>query len=170
MKFYLAHSILARKWVRKQELKFEKTTGHELVNPFYDGRERGDIVKVDAGLWSPYDMRLDPDTLVEGDLNAIDECQGILAFVSKKYPSIGTYCEIWYAYAQEKPVYIISPDWFTHPWLRYVTNKSKGRIVKNFDELCSELGVSLAEVAQGNLEKLADRKIRNVIQGNGDSR
>jgi len=45
-----------------------------------------------------------------------------------------------------------------------------GDLLWYIGQMCSELGVSLAEVAQGNLEKLADRKIRNVIQGNGDSR
>jgi NTP pyrophosphatase (non-canonical NTP hydrolase) len=37
-------------------------------------------------------------------------------------------------------------------------------------QMCSELGVSLNDVAQKNLTKLASRKARNTLQGNGDDR
>ena len=37
-------------------------------------------------------------------------------------------------------------------------------------QLCSELGLDLAEVAQANLDKLASRAARNVISGSGDRR
>lgn len=36
--------------------------------------------------------------------------------------------------------------------------------------MCHAMGWDLEEVAYGNLEKLADRKKRNVIDGNGDYR
>ena len=37
-------------------------------------------------------------------------------------------------------------------------------------QLCTELGLSLEDVAAANLEKLASRAARNVIQGSGDRR
>ncbi len=37
-------------------------------------------------------------------------------------------------------------------------------------QLCSELGVTLSEVAESNISKLLDRKQRNVITGSGDNR
>ncbi len=37
-------------------------------------------------------------------------------------------------------------------------------------QLCSELGLELADVAQANLDKLASRAARNVIAGSGDRR
>ncbi len=36
--------------------------------------------------------------------------------------------------------------------------------------ICDELGLSLADVAQGNLDKLSDRQQRGVIGGSGDDR
>lgn len=37
-------------------------------------------------------------------------------------------------------------------------------------EMCTELGVSLDDVAEENIAKLASRKERGVIQGSGDNR
>lgn len=36
--------------------------------------------------------------------------------------------------------------------------------------LASDLGVNLQNIASGNIEKLASRKARNVLEGNGDNR
>jgi NTP pyrophosphatase (non-canonical NTP hydrolase) len=36
--------------------------------------------------------------------------------------------------------------------------------------LCEELGLRLDDVIQMNIKKLADRKIRNVLKGDGDNR
>ena len=36
--------------------------------------------------------------------------------------------------------------------------------------LCRDLKVDMGELAQKNLDKLADRKERNVLQGSGDNR
>ena len=50
-------------------------------------------------------------------------------------------------------------------------------IVKELGEVCwriaeeaNNLGVTLGQGMQGNLDKLASRKERNVINGNGDDR
>lgn len=37
-------------------------------------------------------------------------------------------------------------------------------------EICTQLGMTLAEVAAANLTKVHDRKARGVIQGSGDNR
>jgi hypothetical protein len=36
--------------------------------------------------------------------------------------------------------------------------------------LANDLGYSLTEIAENNIEKLESRKERNVIQGSGDNR
>lgn len=45
-----------------------------------------------------------------------------------------------------------------------------GDILWQLAGLCKVMGWSLDDVAQGNLDKLASRKCRGVIDGNGDNR
>lgn len=45
-----------------------------------------------------------------------------------------------------------------------------GDILWYMANLCSDLDVSLADVARKNQEKLESRRIRNVLQGDGDER
>lgn len=48
--------------------------------------------------------------------------------------------------------------------------KELGDVLWFVSELCTNLNVSLDEVAQKNLDKLASRKARGVIHGSGDNR
>lgn len=48
--------------------------------------------------------------------------------------------------------------------------KEAGDILWQLSGLCTVMGWSLKDVAQMNLDKLASRKERNVIDGNGDNR
>lgn len=48
--------------------------------------------------------------------------------------------------------------------------KEAGDILWQLAGLCRVMGWSLEEVAKGNLEKLADRKSRGKIDGDGDNR
>lgn len=45
-----------------------------------------------------------------------------------------------------------------------------GDVLWYISQLCTELGVTMSEVAEGNINKLADRKARGVLQGSGDNR
>ncbi len=45
-----------------------------------------------------------------------------------------------------------------------------GDVLWYLAQVCSELGLSLDEVARQNLAKLASRQARGVIQGDGDTR
>ena len=48
--------------------------------------------------------------------------------------------------------------------------KEAGDILWQLSGLCNVMGWSLESVAQQNLDKLADRQRRNVIDGSGDNR
>lgn len=48
--------------------------------------------------------------------------------------------------------------------------KEAGDILWQLAGLCGTMGWDLEDVAQGNLDKLASRKERGVIDGNGDNR
>lgn len=48
--------------------------------------------------------------------------------------------------------------------------KEAGDILWQLAGLCNVMGWTLEEVAEGNLDKLADRKTRGVIDGEGDNR
>lgn len=48
--------------------------------------------------------------------------------------------------------------------------KEAGDILWQLAGLCDVMGWSLNDIAEQNLEKLASRKKRNVIDGNGDNR
>lgn len=58
-----------------------------------------------------------------------------------------------------------------------ITPKRKANIIKEISDLlwycariATELDCTLGDIAQGNLDKLADRKDRGVLQGSGDNR
>jgi NTP pyrophosphatase (non-canonical NTP hydrolase) len=48
--------------------------------------------------------------------------------------------------------------------------KELGDVLWYIANLAEDLGYDLAEIADMNLEKLADRANRNVIKGSGDNR
>lgn len=59
----------------------------------------------------------------------------------------------------------------------FLTDARRAEIVKELggcqwylSQLCSELGLRLEDVAQANLDLLADRHVRGVINGDGDNR
>lgn len=53
---------------------------------------------------------------------------------------------------------------------RLALKSEAGDLMWYLAQLCTHLGFRMSEVAQGNLDKLADRKRRGVLQGSGDNR
>ena len=49
-------------------------------------------------------------------------------------------------------------------------SKELGDVLWYLSQVATELGLSLGEIASENLEKLSDRKKRNVLKGDGDNR
>ena len=115
MKLYLAHPIIHRHEVRRQELLFERSTDIALINPFYD-TDREDIGAIDNGRTDRFGVSLD---IVENDLKLIRECDGLL-YVPCGHESVGSAMEIAYAHQYGKPIYIIEAGELSkHVWLRY---------------------------------------------------
>ena len=48
--------------------------------------------------------------------------------------------------------------------------KELGDVLWQLSACCNEIGFSLEDIAQSNLDKLSDRKKRGVIKGSGDNR
>lgn len=115
MRLYLAHPIIHRHEVRKEELLFERITDVDLLNPFYD-TDREDIGAIDNGRTDRFGVSLD---IVENDIKLIQECDGLL-YVPCGHESVGSAMEIAYAHHYSKPVYIIEAGELSkHIWLRY---------------------------------------------------
>jgi NTP pyrophosphatase (non-canonical NTP hydrolase) len=53
---------------------------------------------------------------------------------------------------------------------RYEITKELGDVLWYLAAISSDLGISLEEAAEKNIEKLFSRKERNVLQGSGDNR
>jgi nucleoside 2-deoxyribosyltransferase len=134
MKLYLAHPLDLRHEIRAIELAIEKETGIELLNPFYD-TGRDDIYRIDAGEIDRHAPDLDHNAIVFKDLGNIEACDGIVAFIKRGTYSIGTICEMWdTAMIKRKPVFVVSEDSLSHPWVRFVIEHSKGRGFKTWTD------------------------------------
>lgn len=118
---YLAHPFEMRKEIRDWELCFEKRTGINLQNPFYDCKERNDMKLFDEGLLEPRTIKKVNEglTIVESDLRQIEKEDGIVAFIEKNKESFGTPMEFFYnSRILQKPTYAITDNMGGHPWIK----------------------------------------------------
>ena len=136
MKLYLAHPIVLRHEIRKIELAIEEATGYMLLNPFYDANREKKLEDLDSGkiTLEEYISSLSPFKIVEGDLDLIDSSDGTVAYLDKTIQMLGTHCEMWYTLEQDMPVYVVSSNSLSHPWVRYIIQQSSGR---GFDDWLS---------------------------------
>jgi nucleoside 2-deoxyribosyltransferase len=126
LKLYLAHNLYERHKVRKIELSLEKLFNISLMNPFYD-RDRIHIKKLDNKECTRGQFNYaDCSDIVKHDKEMIDNCEGIVAYISDNQFHVGTILEIAYAYHCHKIIYIISTKFYNHPWFRvYATKRFK---------------------------------------------
>jgi hypothetical protein len=121
--------------VREKEFELEKKLGIELINPFYDIENPGQEVLEGGTTGKEWMTDMPFMELVEGDLKAILSADGLLAFMSKEYPMIGTVCETWETARHfVRPVFIVTPDGYKHPWLKFLEATTLTKIYTSFDE------------------------------------
>lgn len=70
---------------------------------------------------------------------------------------------------EEKDI-LYHADRFNYPEFDDELQKEAGDILWQLSGLCSDMGWNLEDIAEQNLAKLASRKERNVIDGEGDNR
>ena len=100
---------------------FEKRTGIDLVNPFYDVK-RDDVEEIDLGRHERYE-KINHKELVIRDVNKIYNSNGMVSFVTGDL-SYGTLMEMVYNYLINHPNYMyISNGHQDHPWLKYHSTK-----------------------------------------------
>lgn len=117
-RYYLAHPFDSRIEMRQKELQWEAAYEIEIVNPFYD-LNRDDVKAIDEGYTDRYFA--DPCQLVNRDLTAILNSNGVIAYVNGML-SYGTIMEIVWSHIFHIPVYLICTNGHHgHPWLKYHT-------------------------------------------------
>lgn len=132
--FYLAHPTVARNEIRDWEIEVEKKYNITLLNPFFDNYIN-DSTELKGG--KNYIDDSDYKSIVEGDLKAIDRCDGVLAIMTEN--SVGTAMELFYNSVHlSKPTYIIMEDskLMHHPWLKYIVSYPP---FKNREEFTKEV-------------------------------
>lgn len=119
--YYLGHPFDSRKKVRRWELNFEKRTGIQLFNPFYDA-VRNDVIAIDAGRKKRYSLnKKEKKDLVKGDIEKIKNAKiGMVAVIDGSL-SYGTIQEMVYAKRvyRKKVFSLITNGHEGHPWLKF---------------------------------------------------
>jgi len=119
-KFYLAHSCLCHKKIRKWQLLMEAQCNISFSNPFSDNREEDISVVKDTKTLNKLLNELSWEqcaTIMVNDLELIRKSDGIVAYFES--PTIGTCMEIFVAaYIYHIPVYVITKKYANHPWIR----------------------------------------------------
>lgn len=146
LKLYLAHHFYSRQKIRKMELKLEGEFNIELDNPFYDN-DRNDIQTLDKlpeggkeqrEYFKSRNTREMCEAIVEGDLNMIRKADGLVAFITST--SVGTSMEIiWAARVLRMPVYIITQNYYYHPWIQKHATK-RFKTLKEFKVFLTDEG------------------------------
>jgi len=147
LKLYIAHNFYSRQKIRKIELKLEAEFNLQLDNPFYDN-DRNDIKSLDklpegGKEQKKYFMERNTEemceAIVEGDLDMIRKSDGLFTIITAA--SIGTSMEIiWAARVLRMPVYIVTKNYYYHPWIQKHATK-RFKTLQEFKQFLTDLGL-----------------------------
>ena len=101
----------------KSILKGMADRGWKVINPFEHNPEEDVIERIKSGNFSVCDALC----LVENDLENLDRCDAVLVWIPNISTSIGTICEMVYAFKAHKHVTVIhqQADGSPHSWVVY---------------------------------------------------
>lgn len=85
------------------------------------------------------------------------------------YPSLGLAGETGEVCEKIKKVYRDRNGIFTAKDIEEIS-KELGDVLWYIQAICNDLGISMQDIAEKNVDKLLSRLERNVIHGNGDNR
>jgi len=145
LKFYIAHRITSRHYIRDTVCPLLRKSGYTIFNPFYKvnkkpRKTRIDIGFIDRGEVNPYNIKSSNGCkeIVDKDLKLINQSDGIICFMD--VASIGASMELFYcAYVLKKPIFIVSEKYIGHPWLVTFASLSGGFIVTTINKLIKGL-------------------------------
>ena len=148
-RYYLAHSCTLIGSVRRWELYVQGHYNIDLINPFRGNKWENvdELVKLRTKRrLNAYVNTLTDDVrlkIVKYDLELLRKCDGLVAVFNE--PSIGTVHEIFAAaYLYAMPVYVISRNYTTHPWIVACCKRSHGRAFtsrKAFEQYLEKKGM-----------------------------
>ena len=118
-KVYLAHS--GQEKVQGEEIQMLlESNGFEVINPFH--KEKSHDLKWENGKVIGKLTAKSVKWIVETDLKFIDECDAVvMVYPQNPIPTIGTPCEMLYAFQNKKPIFMFTPEWCEHhPWIQHM--------------------------------------------------
>lgn len=137
---YLAGPISGLTWDeangwRTNQLLLERldAQGWKALNPLANAKH----LAPSEGPLDPF-FEGDPEAIVQSDLQMLNQSDAVLVKLSKERPSIGTLCEIGYAYAKSKPLIVLREDddvIHRHPFIEEMAYKVVGDMLAAVYEL-----------------------------------
>lgn len=124
----------------KTILKGMADRGWEVINPFENNPPGEIIERITSGNFSVCDALC----LVENDLENLNKCDAVLVWIPNISTSIGTLCEMVYAFKAHKQVIVIHQqlDGSPHAWVIYHAD----RVYKTVGEFIADVpALNIAE-------------------------
>ena len=120
-KIYLAHSG-QEKTHGEHVQEILESNGFEVTNPFHkENPYIHDLKWVNGKVIGQLNAE-SVKWIVETDLKFIDECDAVVMLYPKiPIPTIGTPCEMLYAFQKNKPIIVYTAEWcLHHPWIQHM--------------------------------------------------
>jgi nucleoside 2-deoxyribosyltransferase len=123
-KIYLAHSGEEKERGREIQRTLEKF-GYEVQNPFDKHNPYVKDLKWEKGRVVGRLSKESCKWVVETDLRFIDKCDAVVMVYPENSTTIGTPCEMTYAFLiAKKPLIIYTPKKFAHhPWIEHMASR-----------------------------------------------